>query len=77
MVRWEKEGRWDILDYIVVTDLWISPRTSADVMRCPWLRKISGKEKYRCRIHDTKPRHCRDYPKSKKHALMTGCKGFD
>lgn len=77
MLRWEKEGRWDILDYIVAKDLWISPRTGEDVTRCPWLRKLPAKEKYICRIHDTKPTHCKDYPKSKKHALQTGCKGFD
>lgn len=76
MVRWEEEGRWDILDYIVGTNLWISPRTGEEVTRCPWLRKLPNKDKYICRIHDTKPKHCRDYPKSKKHALRTGCKGF-
>jgi hypothetical protein len=24
-----------------------------------------------------KPEHCRAYPKSRKHARKTGCKGFD
>lgn len=43
MVRWEKERRWDILDYVVGTDLWISPRTGQDVTRCPWLRKLPNK----------------------------------
>jgi hypothetical protein len=76
LVRWEEEGRWDILDYIVWADLWISPRTGKEVNRCPWLRKLPNKDKYICRIHDTKPKHSRDYPKSKKHALRTGCKGF-
>ena len=76
LVRWEDEGRRDILEYIVDADLWISHRTGEEVTRCPWLRKLPRKEKYICRIHDTKPRHCKDYPKSKKHALRTGCKGF-
>ncbi|MBC8462296.1 MAG: YkgJ family cysteine cluster protein [Deltaproteobacteria bacterium] len=76
MVRWEKERRWDILDYVVGTDLWISPRTGEDVTRCPWLRKLPNKNKYICRIHNTKPKQCRNYPKSKKHALRTGCRGF-
>jgi len=76
IVRWEKEGRWDILEYVVGGDLWISPRTSQDVTRCPWLRKLPNKNRYICRIHYTKPRHCREYPKSKKHALQTGCRGF-
>ena len=76
MDRWEKERRWDILDYVVGSDLWISPRTGQDVTRCPWLRKLPKKNEYICRIHNTKPRQCRDYPKSKKHALQTGCRGF-
>ena len=76
ILRWMEEGRSDILEYIVAGDLWISPRTGRDVVRCPWLRKVPNKKKYICRIHDTKPKHCREYPKSKKHALKTGCQGF-
>lgn len=76
IARWKKEKRWDILEYVVGTDLWISPITGEDVTRCPWLRKLPKKNKYICRIHETKPKHCRDYPKSKKHAKRTGCNGF-
>ena len=76
IARWEEEKRWDILEYIDVGDLWVSPRTGEDVSRCPWLRKLPNKDKYICRIHHTKPKHCRDYPDSKKHAMRTGCKGF-
>jgi len=83
--RWRSEERWDILDWVDVFefdgeeafgDIWISPNTGENVRRCPWLRKFPRQDKYKCRIHDTKPAHCRDYPKSKKHALTTGCKGF-
>jgi len=83
--RWETEGRWDILDRIEVVridgkallaDIWFSPVTGDEVSRCPWLRKLPNQTIYKCRIHDTKPPHCLDYPKSKKHALTTGCKGF-
>jgi Fe-S-cluster containining protein len=48
-----------------------------DVKRCPLLRKLPNQEKYICRIHDLKPEHCRAYPRSRKHAQKTGCKGFD
>ena len=83
--RWQSEDRWDILEWVeiydaageaVFGDIWISPNTGDDVNRCPWLRKLPRQEKYKCRIHGTKPAHCRNYPKSKKHALTTGCKGF-
>ena len=83
---WEDQGRDDILAWVVaiplgedafVYDLWFSPKTGEEVNRCPWLRKLPGRAKYVCRIHDVKPRHCREYPKSRRHALKTGCKGFD
>lgn len=83
--RWRAEERWDILQWVEIFDfageaafgdLWINPNTGEEVNRCPWLRKLPKQEKYKCRIHDTKPAHCRNYPKSKKHALTTGCQGF-
>ncbi len=78
ILRWEKEGRIDILECIdmYTMDLWFSPKTGDELNRCPWLRKLPNKNKYICRIHDTKPKHCIDYPKSVKHALKTKCKGF-
>ena len=83
---WESKGRDDILDWVApillgenqfIYDIWISPVTGEDVQRCPWLRKLPDREKYVCRIHDMKPQHCRDYPKSRKHAEETGCRGFE
>lgn len=83
--RWKNEGRCDILRWVVnfefdgedaFGDLWINPNTGEEANRCPWLRKLPLKDKYKCRIHDTKPAHCRNYPKTKKHALTTACKGF-
>lgn len=83
--RWRSEERWDILRWVSIYelsgetafgDLWISPNTGDEVSRCPWLRKLPKQEKYKCRIHGTKPAHCRNYPISKKHALTTECKGF-
>jgi Fe-S-cluster containining protein len=81
--RWEREGRFDILEWVDLSlrdlgmmDLWLDPTTGDEATRCPWLRKVPRQDRYVCRIHDTKPRHCREYPKSKKHASMTGCPGF-
>ena len=53
-----------------------SPKTGDDVSRCPWLRKVRGKDQYVCRIQDVKPDLCRDYPLSREHAEETGCPGF-
>ena len=83
---WDSNGRDDILDWVdpihvggneYVFDIWISPATGEDVTRCPWLRKLPNKDKYICRIQDVKPEHCRAYPRSRKHALKTGCRGFE
>ena len=82
---WENEGREDILEWVsfigtenqfVAADIWVNPRSGEEVTRCPWLRKLPNKSKYVCRIHDVKPRHCREYPQSKTHAEETGCRGF-
>jgi Fe-S-cluster containining protein len=86
ILLWWEKGRHDILEWVdaiplgndeFVYDIWISPRTGEDVKRCPWLRKLPRKDKYICRIHDVKPKHCRAYPVSRKHAEETGCKGFE
>ncbi len=83
---WRVEGREDILAWVsfitaagqfIAADIWINPKTGEEAIRCPWLRKLPNTSKYNCRIHDFKPKHCREYPKSKKHAEKTGCKGFD
>ena len=83
---WDANGRDDILNWVdpihvggnqYVYDIWISPVTGEDVTRCPWLRKLPNQEKYICRIHDVKPEHCRKYPRSRQHALKTGCRGFE
>jgi Fe-S-cluster containining protein len=83
---WEREWRYDILEWVdpihfgddeCIYDIWISPITHDDVKRCPWLRKLPNQNKYICRIQDVKPEHCRDYPRSRKHAMKTGCRGFD
>ena len=78
--RWKHENRSDILKWVDtfggLNDIWISPKTGEPANRCPWLRKLPKKNKYICRIHDTKPEHCRKFPRSKRHALENGCKGF-
>jgi Fe-S-cluster containining protein len=83
---WELEGRDDILEWVdpihigsnqYVYDIWISPVTHDDVNRCPWLRKLPNQDKYICRIHDFKPEHCRKYPRSRKHAQKTKCRGIE
>ena len=83
---WVDNHRDDILAWVdpieigdgnYIYDVWIDPKTNDDVNKCPWLRKLPGKDKYICKIHEVKPRVCREYPKLKGHAKRTGCKGFE
>jgi Fe-S-cluster containining protein len=64
-------------DGTTTLEIWISPVTGEDVTRCLLLGKLSKQDKYICGIHDVKPKHCRNHPKSRKHALKTGCRGFE
>lgn len=56
--------RPEVLDYVdgKLHSLWTSPVTGKKMRRCPWLRKLPGRQKYTCRIHNVRPEVCRDYP---------------
>jgi len=78
--RWREQGRGDILAYVDqrsgLNRAWIHPRTGDVLQSCPWLKKQETTQKYECSIHATKPKHCADYPHTKRHAFNTGCSGF-
>jgi len=83
---WRKLGRTDIMEWVGFEDdggknvpkyIWVYPGTNQFTKVCPWLKKIPNENKYICRIHDVKPEICRQYPGTRKHALMTGCPGFN
>ncbi len=83
---WQALGRDDILervgivkqgDRITAYQLWIEPFTGRLSKICPWLDTIGNNNKYGCKIHDVKPEICRSYPGTRKHAVMTGCRGFE
>ncbi|MFC1505073.1 YkgJ family cysteine cluster protein [Thermodesulfobacteriota bacterium] len=79
--RWQREGRSDILAHVTrhpfCTTAWTDPQTGELLPACPWLRKGSRTGNFVCAIHTTKPRHCADYPHTKRHAFNTGCLGFE
>jgi Fe-S-cluster containining protein len=85
VATWQRAGRHDILDWVGVFKnndredvyrIWIKPGTREFAGTCPFLEKVPHENRRVCRIHDVKPRICRQYPVSRKHALMTGCPGF-
>lgn len=83
--RWLDLGRTDIIDWVGFVDsggrpvarhLWMHPGTNQYAKVCPWLKQISGSGGCACLIHEVKPWICRQYPGSRKHAVMTGCPAF-
>ncbi len=85
VARWKTLGREDILEWVeeirhdkqgVSFRAWVTPRTREAVDVCPFLQEVSEKGRWRCRIHDARPGFCRQFPFSRKHALMSGCRGF-
>ena len=82
---WKRLGRKDILEWvgtigrngrIIGYRMWVSPKTGRMVDTCPFLKRMSKDNQWQCSIQEVKPRICRQYPLSRKHAIMTGCKGF-
>ncbi|MCF8142695.1 MAG: YkgJ family cysteine cluster protein [Deltaproteobacteria bacterium] len=86
VVRWEREGRTDILQWVRTIEgkdrerayrIWTLPGTTRLAESCPFLKKIPSENRWECLIHHVKPAICRQYPLTRKHGLMTGCPGFD
>lgn len=65
----------EVLEYAPAPlfDLWISPVTGEEMLRCPWLRKLPRKNKYKCRIHEVKPDVCFNYPVDIEQMIGDGC----
>ncbi len=85
VTRWQALGRTDILEWVgvfkgedqrTVYQIWVTPGTRRLADTCPFLKKDLFAKRWFCRIHDAKPKICRQYPVGRKHAFMTGCPGF-
>jgi len=85
VARWRELGRNDILKWVGIFKkdgrisgyrIWVIPGTRRIADQCPFLEKIASENRWICRIHDVKPTICRNYPVSRKHAVMTGCPGI-
>lgn len=83
---WQELGKTDILKWVAMAEvngksiprhIWVYPGTNRYARVCPWLGKQPDSDIHICRIHDVKPEICRQYPGTRKHAMMTGCPGFN
>jgi Fe-S-cluster containining protein len=61
-IAWWETFRPTIYDYVRGGEIWVSPVTGKQMMRCPWLRKLPNQNKYICRIYHDRPDDCRHYP---------------
>ena len=61
-IKWWDSHRPEIANYVGAGEIWISPVTGKKMLRCPWLRKLPGKNKFVCRIYDDRPDDCKHYP---------------
>lgn len=85
--RWNELGRKDILNWVGIFKngerettayrIWMIPGTRKLAEICPFLKKVPAENCWICSIHNVKPSICRNYPVSRKHAVMTGCPGFN
>lgn len=82
---WQQLGRDDILEWVgtvfkngslVACRIWLEPGTNQYAQICPWLKQVDQSGRTTCTIHDVRPTICRQYPGTRKHARLTGCKGI-
>lgn len=84
--RWNVLSRRDILNWVgifktgerekTIYRIWMTPGTCKLAEICPFLKEVPTANRWICSIHEVKPSICRNYPVSRKHAVMTGCPGF-
>ncbi len=82
--RWQRLGLTHILARVRVLGangkttgyrIWVEPGSTSLSPVCPWLKEIPKENRCTCLIQDVKPGICTQYPFTRKHALMTGCRG--
>jgi Fe-S-cluster containining protein len=80
VARWRKQGARTFCSTSGRSfreyDAWIKPDGS-DCTRCPFARKDAGAATHKCRIYDTRPQVCRDYPSSYAQMEFVGCEIID
>lgn len=62
LMRWQSEGRDDLLSRVNRLGwIWVDPLTKQLEDPCPFIEHTEDNKKI-CRINETKPDMCRDYP---------------
>jgi Fe-S-cluster containining protein len=72
-IDWWENNRPDIFSHVGDGNIWISPVTGKQMVRCPWLRKLPNQNKYICRIYYDRPDECKHYPVNIDQMISDGC----
>ncbi len=72
-IDWWENNRPEIFSHVSEGEIWISPTTGKQMLRCPWLRKLPRQNKYICRIYYDRPEECRHYPVDIDQMIRDGC----
>ena len=62
-----------ISNFVSGGKIWIDPDTGKQLKRCPWLKKLSGEEKYICDIYFDRPDDCKHYPVTIEQMIKDEC----
>lgn len=76
-IDWWETYRPEIARYVSGGEIWISPVTGKQMVRCPWLRKLPNQEKYICRIYNDRPDDCKHYPVTIEQMVIDECEMLD
>jgi Fe-S-cluster containining protein len=72
-IEWWETYRPAIFSHVSDGEIWVSPVTGKQMVRCPWLRKLPNQDKYICRIYYDRPDECRHYPVTIDEMIRDGC----
>ena len=72
-IDWWETNRPDIAEYVEGGEIWFSPTTGKQMLRCPWLRKLPNQNKFACRIYFDRPDECKHYPTTISEMIRDGC----
>ena len=65
--------RPDIYRYVNDGKIWMDPDTGVQLKRCPWLKKVTGQNKYTCDIYFDRPDDCKYYPVTIEQMINDEC----
>lgn len=65
--------RPEIHRFVREGNIWSDPESGEVLLVCPWLEKVTGEEKYHCKIYFDRPEDCRHYPVTVEEMIRDDC----